>query len=717
MADIDLVFIWHMHQPYYGDPVSNFYSMPWVRLHGVKGYYDMPLMLKEFPEIGFTINLTPSLIRQLREYAEQDIYDEYFELSTKPAAELTLSEKIFVLRNFFLCRKETMIQPHPAYQRLFAKRGTRPGVDLERACRDFSSQEFLDLQVWFNLTWFGFKALKEYPELMDLRKKGSRFTEQEKLRVLEIHREILQKLIPLYRNLWSEGRLEVSTTPFYHPILPLLCDTEIAREASAKIDLPSRFSWPQDASSQVKNGLDYMDQTFGRRPVGMWPSENAVSDQALRIMAENGMKWANTDEQQLKKTRPGKNRAELVYHPYRFQDTALNVVFRDQEISDIISFNYSQLESGVAVADFLRRIDAIKKQLDIMGKPRGLVVIALDGENPWESFPESGNEFLNLLFDKLAREQGVKVQNMGQALENYEPEPLYHLAPGTWIQGNFEIWIGDPEKNQAWDYLGIVRKDAEEYFQSASGPQLEMARNELFAAEGSDWFWWYGDDFYSEIDTEFDNIFRTHLKNVYLALGRKPPLLLEEPVKFDHPVRLAAKPTGFISPIIDGRESSFYEWQEAGSFDVLKVLHGYYSQEPHFSKIFFGFDSLHLYLRLDPHRPEDIRDDLMVEIRFEKPALVQIQFPYQLEKEAHQKFKVIVCRGKEECLFENDSIRKHKIFELAVPFADLGFSAGQQAWFRVYVYKGERQMARYPRDGLISFINPDRDFETRMWNV
>jgi len=317
----------------------------------------------------------------------------------------------------------------------------------------------------------------------------------------------------------------------------------------------------------------------------------------------------------------------------------------------------------------------------------------------------------------LTKEPGIRVQTISKALEAHKAEQLNHLSPGTWIEGNFEIWIGASEENQAWDYLGQVRKDAEGLFKNASAPELELAKSELFAAEGSDWFWWYGDDFFSEIDTEFDNIFRTHLKNVYLALGKRHPIFLEEPVKFDHPVKLTAKPAGFISPIIDGRETSFYEWQDAGYYDVLKLRSGYYSQEPHFSRIYFGFDSNNLYLRLDPYRPEDIKDDLIVEIRFEKPELVQIKFPYQLEREEHQKFSVIVCQDRAECSFENDHIRKSKIFELAIPFSDLGFRPGQEAWFRIYVNTNGRPLDRYPRDGLISFAVPDQDFETRMWNV
>jgi len=717
MAEIDLVFLWHMHQPYYGDPVAGKYTMPWVRLHGIKGYYDMPLLLKEFPEVGFSINLTPSLMRQLREYVEKNIYDEFYDLSVKPASYLTTSEKIFLLRNFFLCRKDTMIMNYAPYQRLFFARGTRPGVDLERAATDFSVQEFLDLQVWFNLTWFGFKASEEYPEIQELRHKGSRFTEADKLHVLQLHKEILAKLIPLYKELWAGGQLEVTTTPFYHPILPLLCDSDIAREASPQMTLPPRFSHLADAHRQVKTGLEYMEETFGRRPVGMWPGENAVSDEALRIIAQNGVTWVNTDEQLLRKTRPNKSRSELIYAPYSFQDTQLKVAFRDQEISDIIGFNYSRLESEVSVADFMRRMDIIKKQAEKLGRSRALVVIALDGENPWESFPESGRDFLRALLGRLSSEPDIQVSTMSQALERYAPEKLEHLAPGSWIKGNFEIWIGGAEENKAWDYLGQVRKDFEEFSQTSSGAKIETARNELMAAEGSDWFWWYGDDFYSEIDTEFDNLFRMHLKNVYLALDKRPRLFLEDPVKFDHPVKLTTSPAGFISPIIDGRENNFYEWHDAGSFDVLRFWGGYYSQEPHFSKIYFGFDAVTLYLRLDPHHPEEIKEDLDVEIRFEKPRIVQLQFPYKLEKQATQKYKAIVCRDKEDCIFESDAIRKVTVFELAAPFADLGFASGEEVLFRVYLYSSGRAVTRYPMDGLIGFTVPDRNFEIRMWNV
>ncbi len=717
MAELDLAFLWHMHQPYYPDPLAKVYPMPWVRLHGVKGYYDMAALLKEYPHAKYTINLTPSLMRQLKEYVDLGIQDEYWKLSVKKASELSMLEKIFLLKNFFLCRRETMIQPYPRYLRLLNKRGTRAGINLERSARDFSSADFLDLQVWFNLAWFGFTALKEYPELRELQNKGRDFREEDKIYILNLQLEIMKKLIPLYRELWNAGKLEISTTPFYHPILPLLCDSDIAREASPWIKLPPRFSHPEDANLQIKTGLEYLESCLGRRPVGMWPSENAVSDQALRILAENGVSWANTDEMLLRKIRPTRPRSELVYRPYAFQDTALKLVFRDQELSDLISFNYSKLEAPVAVADFSRRLDGIRKQAERTGRPRALVLVALDGENPWESFPESGHKFLSALCEELAKKDGCSMATVSEAISAHSPERLDHIAPGTWINGDFEVWIGGSEENQAWGYLGKVREELDPLLKTADAEARDAALSELFAAEGSDWFWWYGDTFYTDLDTEFDELFRTHLRNAYLALGRIPPLFLEESVKHDHPVRLTAPPVEFISPILDGRESSFYEWQGAGCFDVMKVTSTRYTEDPYFSKIFFGFDLDHLYLRLDPHRPELVTEDLKIEIHFEKPSPCRISFPYHLEKSPAQKYVLAKPGDWEELTLEKNTIHKEKVYELAALFSELGFAPGAEVWFQVHVLLGEQLLAWYPRDGLISFKVPDKDFESRMWTI
>ncbi len=716
MAVIDLVFLWHMHQPYYSNPIAKTYPMPWVRLHGVKGYYDIPLLLEEFPQLKMVVNLTPSLVKQIKEYSEENIIDDFFRLSQKPAEELNDIERIFLLKNFFLLKKETMIQPYPEYLRLLYKRGTRPIVDFGKKAKEFSAQELRDLQVWFNLAWFGFKAQKRFPEITELRKKGKDFSEEEKNHILELQKIILKELIDIYSRLQKEKRLELSTSPFYHPILPLLCDTEIARRASPEIKLPSRFAYPQDAKEQIQKGFLYIEKNLGSRPIGMWPSEASVSEQVLEICAEEKITWLATCEQIIEKTKKAR-RAELIYQPWRFRDTNLFVVFRDRALSDLISFTYGEIEAELAVSDLLRRLEGIKAEIEALGKSRALVVIALDGENPWENYPESGRDFLRKTFERLCKTEWINLSDLSSAITNYQPERIDHIEPGSWMEGKFEIWIGEPEENLAWEYLLKVRKDFDSLSQNADESALDLAKNELFASEGSDWFWWYGDDFYSEIANDFDEIFRTHLRNVYLALNQTPPLFLEQPVRFDHPVRLAKKPLGLISPVIDGRETNYYEWQEAGCFEVLKVLGAHYIEEPFFSAIYFGFDLHHLYLRLDPHQPQEVEQDIEVIVKFEKPTEAIISFPFHLEKLSQQKFILRKFNREKEISLESDLIRKEKIIELAVSFSDLGFSAGEEVWFRIEIKSQNQIIARYPQGGVIIFQVPSPDFETKMWNV
>src|SRR5262245_7022607 len=296
MSGIALAFLWHQHQPYYPDDVAGDNPMPWVRLHGVKDYYGMALHLLEFPEMRCTINLVPSLLVQLRAYTEGGATDRYLNVSRVPADGLTEEDCLFLLDHFFNANHDFMIRPYPRYGELLLRRGA--GRDTARDClRRFQERDFRDLQVWFNLTWIHPLVFERDADLRALRDKGRNFTEEEKLWLLGKHLEILRAIIPLHRRLMEQGQVELTTTPYFHPILPLLLDKKLAREALPDLKLP-RYTggYPEDAAIQVKRAVDYHQQVFGRAPRGIWPAEGSVCQAMLPLLAQHGIRWLATDE-------------------------------------------------------------------------------------------------------------------------------------------------------------------------------------------------------------------------------------------------------------------------------------------------------------------------------------------------------------------------------------------------------------------------------------
>ena len=373
MADhpLYIAFVWHMHQPYYKDDVTGSYILPWVRMHGIKDYYDMPALLTDFPDIHQTFNLVPSLLKQIRDYVENGATDKFLTLALKPAAELDQEDKLFLLKNSFLANWDTMIKPYPAYWQLLDRRGYSVALnDLQNDTRYYTTQDYLDLQVWFNLTWFDPFFKQKDPFLKGLIQKGSGFTENEKVLLIQKQREVMALIIPEYRQLAEKGRIELTTTPFYHPILPLLCDTNIASESHPGVRLPHRhFHHPEDARDQLRAAMRLHERVFGSRPRGLWPSEGSVSEEVLRIAAEAGFEWAATDEGVLARSlqmgfhRQGDRTVSGggdLYRPHRFQpgNRGISLFFRDHQISDLIGFVYSRMDAHAAAADLHYRIKA-----------------------------------------------------------------------------------------------------------------------------------------------------------------------------------------------------------------------------------------------------------------------------------------------------------------------------------------------------------------------
>lgn len=728
MNKLYVAFLWHMHQPLYKDPLSGKYSLPWVRLHSIKGYNDMLSILEGFPKVRQTFNLVPSLMAQIEDYISGEASDIFLEVSRKSPEELTPDERVFILQNFFSASWETMVFIYPRYKELLEKRGRRSSLEeLEKKQAEFSTDEIRDLQVWFNLTWFGYAARDEDEQLRKIIEKGRGFTEQEKHLVLDKQFEVMRSLLPRYKAAQDSGQVEVSVSPFYHPILPLLCDLESAREAMPKIKLPKeKFHYPEDARWQVNTGVSYYERIFGRKPRGMWPSEGSVSDETAKIIAEAGIQWMATDEEVLLNTIKRRRGAELIYTPYRLQlgGASIDVVFRDKNLSDLIGFSYSKSGSQASAEDLMGHLNNIQRALDPSGGEH-LVSIILDGENAWEYYPDGGKEFLSRFYSLLSDSDTIEATTIGDYLEQHPPRmELGRIFSGSWIGHNFNIWIGRREDNLAWDLLARTREHTQKKIDSSdlSPETKERVWSNIYAAEGSDWFWWYGDDFSSAFDAEFDLLFRSHLIQAHRLMGDEVPSYLNEPVLNLGAARPTEQPTGFMKPIIDGRLTHYYEWVAAGNFDVRKAGGAMNISETVISEIFWGFDKATLFLRLDPTAPDFLSDGvgdmkLMVHFDLEKQVRIEITPPSTAGEKAGMDIWKRSDGDEWSRIEHSEEIGVNKIVEFSVGFNLLEVKAGDDLRFHVTAHKGEIEIERWPRGGYIEYPAPGEDFEATMWFV
>ncbi|MBI3895183.1 MAG: glycoside hydrolase, partial [Acidobacteria bacterium] len=523
---IRVVLLWHMHQPYYKDLCANFYRLPWTRLHALKDYYGMVAMLDEFPRVHMTFNLVPSLLLQLEDYAAGTAREAMQEIAFKSVETLDREEKLFMLRYFFQANPENLISRYPRYKELYDRMQANESAP-ERALPFFQTQDLADLQVFSQLSWFDEIFLAEDPGLRALVAKGQRYNRADQQFLERKAQELLQKVFIVYRAASERGQVELSTSPFYHPILPLLCDSNVASQAHPGVRLPRRrFRHPEDARLQLERAIELHRRIFGSTPRGLWPSEGSVSEEMLEICVSLGFRWTATDQRILGNSTGisfyrdpygALANAERLYAPYCFTTPSgpIQMIFRDQELSDRIGFVYSRIEPHEAAADLLHRIKQSASPLLRQGR-NALVPIILDGENAWEYFPRNGRPFLRALYTLLSEDGQVECTTVSEALERQgQTEPLRRLVPGSWISANFDVWIGAEEDNQAWDLLSDARDFFAEQEQAASAEQRALALEEILAAEGSDWNWWYGPEHSTANDPDFDELYRSHLANVY----------------------------------------------------------------------------------------------------------------------------------------------------------------------------------------------------------
>ena len=609
---MDVVIVWHMHQPYYKDPLKNEYLLPWTYLHGIKDYFDMPAIIEDTPGARAVFNLVPSLLEQLQDYANGTANDPFLVKGMADPAKLNEDDRVFLLENFFSANRQNMIEPSRRYLELLSMAGEgKAGCARERV-RHFSDQDLLDLQVWFFLAWTGEAARRRYPVFSELVAKGEKFTSADKQLLFKTQRELLQSIIPLYKRLQEEGRIELSVTPYYHPILPLLCDNRVARTCMPRVNLPeSHFHHPEDARSQIRRGMEYFKGVFGFTPRGMWPSEGSVSDATLSIIAECGLAWIATDEEILGKSLEGGlgDHKERLYRPWHYscQQGEVGMFFRDHQLSDMVGFTYSQWDATRAANDLCNRLTTIKSRLGGEGR---VISIILDGENAWEYYPDNAYDFLQSMYRRIAESRELNLTTCSDVLaHNRFDGKLHHIFPGSWINGNYGIWIGHPEENLAWDLLEKTRQVAVlnnpevaailDGNSESSSEKAELICQAIFAAEGSDWFWWYGDDHFSPHSDRFDKLFRQHLMNVYRLLGLDSPRELLEPIKKVSPAGLIREPAAFITPDLDGRVSDYFEWLAAGLFDLTRQGSAMHSSDRLLQSFYYGYDKSSLYFRID----------------------------------------------------------------------------------------------------------------------
>jgi alpha-amylase/alpha-mannosidase (GH57 family) len=695
---LHVAFVWHMHQPYYRSARGGAFEMPWARMHALKDYLDMVESLAPYPDLHQTFNLVPSLVEQLEAYAAGDFVDVYWEHTLKPAAELDPSEQAFVLERMCEHPDHPRARSHPRYLELAQKRMAQAPHGWETCAGAFTVDDLRDLQVWFNLAWFDPGALSVAP-LSELVSRGSNFREEDKQVIARAQADILARTLPAYMEAAGRGQIELSTSPYFHPILPLLANSDSTRIAAPDTLLPPRrFAHPEDAAEQVMSAMDKHERVFGERPRGMWCSEQAVGEDVIPLLIQAGLSWTISDETVLARSLSGaaaprdvldsrdrlgaglvEGRVSLLdpaslYAPYRLERETgeIAMIFRDHTLSDLIGFAYQAWDSRDAAADLVRRLHelhAIANASPLAAGARGslsaaersrppLVTIALDGENAWEYYPRDGRDFLRYLYEALSADPSLRCVTVSEHLRESPPiRSLGWLHTGSWIGGDLRTWSGDRAHNAAWELLhrardfaaarrlpvpagatdlnagldpGPVAEPGASPGPSPAGepgggqgpsPETgpEAAWGHILVAEGSDWFWWFGDHHHTELDHVWDLHFRLHLQEVYHSLGEPVPVELFIPILEQAPSAFPAPPQGMLAPVIDGVAGDPAEWSAAGflAVDVLSTMQR--SEATKIREVRFGWRANDLCLLVVPG-PSALLEGLEIELRVTRPG-------------------------------------------------------------------------------------------------
>jgi alpha-amylase/alpha-mannosidase (GH57 family) len=685
---VELILLWHQHQPDYRDPRTGRARLPWVRLHGTKDYLDMARRLEPFPRVKATFNFVPCLVDQI-EAAIAGAPDDLFDLLARDPATLSHDERLEV------ARRCVQIPSHARGRIAALLAAAERGAELGPAALLALEMEFL--LGWLDPMFHGAPEVLRASESPTLEARDA---------LLALHARLLGEIVPAHRSLREQGRIEISTSPYYHPILPLLIDVTSAARARPDLPLPRiPFAGPEDARRQVERAVARHTRAFGESPRGMWPSEGSVSPEVAELAASLGLTWMASDQGVLERSLEG-GVAGAHHRPWRFETRSgpIHLFFRDHELSDRIGFVYQRWRAGDAVADLLERVRRIGREA---GEEIPVVSVMLDGENCWEGYERDGGPFLDRLYSELEAAEDIRTTTPFELLARRSGWPrLERLHSGSWIDADFHIWAGHPEKNRAWDLLARARGRLVAH---AGAP--EAAWEELMRAEGSDWFWWLGEDHFTSDKGLFDALFRGHLRAIHEACGEPVPIDLDVPIAAPVKPDLSQLPAAFFTPVIDGRQTQYYEWQPAGRRRIAgagSAMH--HAGAGLVRDLQYGFDRDSFFLRVDFESvPAPARG---LRIEWLEPLVARHEIErltpgvHWIERVGESGARTRL-EGAQACLGE--------VLELSLPLETLGLRPRDRMAFRVQVLDEGRPVETAPEGDPIRLQAPDESFDVAPW--
>jgi len=715
-----------MHQPQYRDPLTGRYLLPWTRLHAMKDYWGMVKILEAFPKVHMTFNFVPLLAEQIEEYASGEFKEPWFDIAFAPAEALNAEQKREALVRAFQVN-DNFLHRWPRFAELQSELRS---AGAEACVAYWSPREWRDLQVLSQLAWMDEEYLAKDPDVTRLSAKGKYFTEEDKRVLFDRQEELLAAVLPEYRLAAARGQIEISTTPFYHPILPLLCDTDIARVANSQTPLPSPpFRYPQDAREHLVRSRKFHERVFGSPPAGLWPSEGSVSDQALDLAMDLGFKWFATDEGVLGRTLNigfwrdaggyPENGPEL-YTPWRLQrgEKSISGFFRDHYLSDLVGFVYSRMDAESAAEDLHRRIRAIGDR-----EPHGrtaTISLILDGENAWEYYPGNGRDFLRAFYRRIEQDPDISPLTVSEAIDAVPDQPrIEGIFPASWIGGNFDVWIGDAEDVRAWDLLRDARDVFERAIQRAIATQTVTsdewaqqyrdAYESVLAAEGSDWCWWYGPEHGSANDAEFDELYRKHLTQIYRALGEHAPDALAHPIRRSQDRGRRQDPAGYLDVKVDGRESTYFEWLGSGVYSTDRRSSAMHGRTYVLGDFHYGFSSKRFFLRIDPI-PEAIEKFLDFQVRLTLWDSRETRITLHMEQ---GKITGCILEQSGVCLLRPEKIVSSaygKILEVGLPRDLFDLTGRKEILISVALWEGGLPVDVLPGEGMVAIALGEENF-------